>query len=180
MGLSLNKRQVHIGATMRTSTQTDEQEKTSTVQINVSGVMLDKGEPNELLGDQYASAALFNTRGKIEEPMFRQFRALPMRDKFDKCIARFYVGLNNEVVELKGCKFSKIHIEPTTGGLTEVSMQVSGSPDSAQMARLFEAQDSVQSASFRFGSAEKRKKDQPELPLQDRAGGGDEHRPSVQ
>ena len=168
MSLNLTKRQAHIGSSMKSKTQTDGEEKIPTVEIVLSGLMLDKDELNELLDDKYAHNALFDTKGKLHEPMFKQLRAFVLRDKFEKSMVRFYLGLTNETIELKGCKLSKLHIEPTTGGLTELTLQVHCSPDADQMGKLFTAQDSNQSVSIRFGAAEKKKKDQPELPLEGR------------
>lgn len=94
------------------------------VDIKLSGIPLNKVELNTLLGDKHAHDCLFNTAkaGSIVEPMFKQFQAFKLKDKFEDCSATMSFGLAEDGYELDDVKITGVSLEPLAGGMTAMTV----------------------------------------------------------
>ena len=172
MGLSLNKRPCHLGKSVNTRTEMHGDTPTPAADLTLLGIMLDKDELNGLFNvdpdpkmqrDIYK--ALFNTKGKMAEPMLPEIHGFKLAHKFDKSRVTVYLGIDNEKVELAGCKLAKIELNPQPGGLTEISLQVQAYPTAEDLGQLYVHLDSDAHCSIRFGKVAIDVKRQPELPM---------------
>jgi hypothetical protein len=166
MGLSLNKRSCVLGAGVNGRSQLHGDEDVPACDFTIGNVMLEKEELNELLDDKYAHNALFNTRGKLCEPMFRQFNEFSLKHKYEKSYVTLWLDLAETVIKFADCKLARIRLSPQTGGMTELTLQVQCTADAESMAQIYTHQKRDCSVNIRFGKQEAPKqKAQPELPL---------------
>jgi hypothetical protein len=164
MGLSLAKRPCTIGPSLNGRTQHHGDEDVPAADFMLKGVMIDKEELGELLEDEYAHRAYFNTKGKVFEPLHPQV-TFRLKHKFEKSMVHLRLGLSDDEVKLGGVKLARITFEPQTGGLCSVSMQVQCTPEAKEVALIFLNQNRDASVTIRFGKIESKKIRQPELPL---------------
>lgn len=163
MANSLSKRPCTLG-TLNSRVENHGEEEVPAIDITVDGLMLDLEELGELLGGMDDAKALFR-RGKLAEPILPQLQPYHLAHRFEKSVATLYVGPDNEAVKFVNCKLRRITLDPKTGGLTVMSVQVQATPEASQVATLFVHMNRAAHCSLRFGKLEEKRKAQPELPL---------------
>jgi len=126
--MKLKKRPCKLGDSINCRTEKHGDEPVPAFDIPVIDILLDAEELNELLGDEHADKALFNTRGRTREPMFRQFNPFTLKDKFKESSVTLHLGLAEKSIALKDVTLAKLKIEPLAGGLTNLSVQVQCHP----------------------------------------------------
>lgn len=166
MSLTVKKTGAKLGASINVRNELHGDEDVGACDFKLSGIMLDKEDLNELYQDKYYHNSLFNTKGKLMEPMTRLNEPAVFKTKFENSTITLWLGLSDEVVKLTEVKLRKITLEPQTGGLTELCLQVQCNPEAEQLGELYTHQNKDVSVNIRFGREEKPKqKPQPELPL---------------
>lgn len=163
---TVKKRECKIGPSINTRTEKHGDNDVPAADVEIEGVMLDREELGELLGDNAAWCAFFNQTGKLFEPLFAQL-AYALTHKFKDSNVVLYLGLAHEKLELAGVKLNRITLTPRTGGMTELTLQVQCTPDAAQMGELHVHRNQHASIGIRFGKLDVKTKAQPELPIGD-------------
>lgn len=165
--LSLNKRPARIGPSINTPTEKHGEEDVPACDIPIEGIMLEREELNALLDDPYAHDALFNHRsqGKVDEPIFRKFKALQFREKFEEGAVTFFVGMGAEKIELKSVKLARVTLDPQVGGLTELSLSVQCNPSADTVAQLFTYMNHDVEVEIAFGKKVAKGAKQVEMPI---------------
>lgn len=167
--LSLDKRPCKIAGHINVRTEREGDEDIGAADLTLSGIMLDRDELGELLGDSSAWRGLFNQRGKVFEPAFPQFAELKLKHSFEKCSASLWLGLGGDTdcERFSDVKLRKVTIVPMTGGLTAISLQLQFRPDGEQLSKIYGNLEHDAACSLRFGKIAEKAKDQPQLPLGD-------------
>lgn len=165
--LTFDKRPCKIGPSINTRTEKHGDESVPAMDIPLTAILLDKHELNELLGDPHAWDCLFVERkGKPAEPMFaKSLKPFAVVGKFQECRASLWLGLKPELLELADVKLAKLKLEPSTGGMTALSVTVQ-SPCEESAARLLQFLDSQIDVALDFGDAVAGEEEQPELELE--------------
>lgn len=165
--LTLTSRPCKIGPSINARTEKHGDEDVQAFDIPLDGVMLEKEELNALLEDPYAHDALFNHRGggKVDEPIFRKFRALQFKDKFEEGEAVITVGLGSEEIRLKDVKLARVTLAPQVGGLTMLSVQVQCRPSTDTIAKVLPYMNHEVEAEVSFGKKVVKSEKQRELPI---------------
>lgn len=166
--LTLTKRPARIGSSINTRTEKHGDEDVPACDIPIEGLMLEREELNALLGDPYAHDALFNHRsqGKVDEPIFRKFKPLVFREKFESARVVLTVGLGADVeIELKDVKLARITLDPQVGGLVELSVQVQCTPPAETIGALVNYLGHELEAEVTFGQVAEKADRQRELPI---------------
>jgi hypothetical protein len=166
MSLTIKKCPAKLGSSINVRNELHGDEDVGACDFKLSGIMLEKDDLNELYDDKYFHNSVFNTKGRLFEPMTRYNDPMSFKLKFEKSTVTLWLGLSDEIVKFSECKLRKITLDPQTGGLTELCLQVQCNPDVPQIGHLYLHQNKDVSCSIRFGKEEKPKnKAQPELPL---------------
>jgi hypothetical protein len=166
MALTIKKTGAKLGASLNVRSEHHGDESVGACDFKLSGVMLDKDDLNELYGDKYYHASLFNQKGKALDPMTRKNEPAQFKGKFDQSTVTLWLGLAGEPLKLSDVKLRKITLEPQVGGFTELCLQVQCNPDEEALAQLYTHQNMDVEVNIRFGQEEAPKqKAQDELPL---------------
>lgn len=165
--LTLTKRPARIRNSINTRVEKHGDEDVPACDVPLEGIMLEREELNALLDDAYAHDALFNHRsqGKADEPIFRKFKPLVFRDKFEEGEITLHVGMGQEQIELKGVKLARVTLDPQVGGLTELSLQVQCNPSTDKIAQLFTYMNHDVELEISFGKKSEKGGKQKDLPL---------------
>jgi hypothetical protein len=174
MALTVKKTQAKLGASINVRNERHGDEDVGACDFKIGNILIDKHDLNELYGDKYYHNSLFNTNGKLVEPMTQLNEPAVFKAKFENSTVTLWLGLSDEKLTLTEVKLRKITLEPQTGGYTEMTLQVQCNPDESQLGHLYSHQNKDVSVNIRFGREEKPKqKAQPELPLGDTEKGED-------
>lgn len=170
MAISLTKRPATISSSINSRSEYHGDDLVPACDFSLSGMMLERPELDELLGEG-AYVRLFDAGNpNLAEPAFRDIKAIVISRKYEGGSVTLVIGTDETKIKIGGAKLNKITLSPQTGGLTALSLQVQCNPDAATMATLFERMGMPCDASIRFGREQaKPVKPQPELPL-DHAG----------
>lgn len=166
--LTLDKRPCRIGSSLNARNEKHGDEDVPALDIPLEGLMLTKEELNALLEDPYAHDALFNHRskGKVDEPVFRKFKPLVYREKFEEAQVLLTVGLGADIeIEFKGVKLARVTLDPQVGGLTECSVQIQCTPSAETVAQLWPYMNREVDCELSFGKKAVKAEKQKELPL---------------
>lgn len=165
--LTLNKRPAKIGAAVNTRCEKHGDEDVPACDIPLVGIMLEAAELNALLGDPYAHTALFNHRpgSQLDEPIFRKFNPLRLRDKFEEAEVVIYAGLEPKEIRLKAVKLARVTLDPQVGGLTELALQVQCTPETETIGELLAFMNHTVDVVVSFGKTATKGEKQSELPL---------------
>jgi hypothetical protein len=164
----ISKRPCKIGTSINTRTEKHGDEDVPACDIPLVGIMLQAEELNALLGDQNAHKSLFAKAkgGAPQEPLFRQLKPFVLRDRFEDGAVTLTLGLNGDEIEFDDVTLARVTLEPRTGGLTELSVQVQCSPPVEDMARAIAFLNCDADAEIEFGKrAEPAKRKQKDLGL---------------
>jgi hypothetical protein len=107
--------------------------------ITIAGLMLKASEFNLLVDDDaYDALWCADDDGKpnVEEPLFKRFKPLQLKDKYAECTAEFVLGLEEAEIALKDITIARIRFEPQVGGLVQTSVQLQCTPPAEDMAKL--------------------------------------------
>lgn len=137
--LSIDERPCHIGGHINATTEKHGEDDVSAADIKLDGIMLTDVELNSLLNDPFASRAMFNReKGKLNEPMFPQFKPFVLKENYEHATVYLRVGLSNDTLQFTDCKLKRLTLEPQTGGMTKLSLSVRVRPeDDSVIATLF-------------------------------------------
>ena len=166
--ITLTNRPCRIGPSINARTEKHGDDDVQAFDIPLAGLMLEKEELNAFLGDPYAYDALFNhhrSNGKADEPIFKKFRPLVLRDKFEEGEVVFTVGMGSEEIRLKGVKLAKVTLDPQVGGLTLLSVQVQCTPSTETIAKVLPYMNHEIEAEVTFGKKIAKSEKQRELPI---------------
>lgn len=165
--LTLDKRPARMGSSINTRTEKHGDEDVPACDIALQGIMLEREELNSLLADPYAHDALYNHRskGKADEPVFRKFKPLVFREKFEEGGVTLYVGMGQTKIELKDVKLARVTLDPQVGGLTELSVQVQCTPKTDTIGELLGYMNHDVEVEISFGKRAEKSKKQQDLPI---------------
>lgn len=167
MALTIKKTGATLNSSINVRNEKHGDEDEGACDFKLSGIMIDKDDLNELYGDKYYHNSLFNTKGKLTEPMTRRNAPLKFLAKFESAHVTLWLGLSDDIVKFSECKLKNITVDPQTGGLCELCLTVQCNPEPAELAKLYIHQNKSISASIRFGKEEVAEKDkrQVEIPI---------------
>lgn len=166
--LILRKRPCSIGNSINTRGEMHGEESVPGCDIPLSGLRLEEGELNALVGDEGAYDALFvrGKKGELDTPRFKDCKPLQLMGKFDDCAVTFFVGADDDnEVAIGEAKLGRIVLEPELGGLTAMSVQVQGTPPVDDMARLIAFLNGDIEAKLTFGKKAEKSDKQKDLDL---------------
>lgn len=169
MGPTFSKRPCKLSGSANGRTEMHGEDSVAAVDISISAFMLNADELNKLTVDEHFDRRVIDTpKGSkgAKESGLRRFKPLQLRDKYVNCNVALSLGLAKDALELEQCRIAKITLEPTTGGLTEMTMQVQCTPDEKQIARIFAFLNKDIDARVKLGKPEETTKPQPELALE--------------
>lgn len=135
----------------------------SALAIPITDVMLDEREFNALMGEANAYNAFFDRARGMAEPVFKNIKPLALDTKFDSASIEITHGVAAEKVRLAPVRLSKIKLAPQVGGLVQMDLIVTCTPNlDESAAHLLGQLDSTVDVEIDFGTS---KADQSELPL---------------
>lgn len=177
--LTLRKMPCKIGSSINIRAEHHGDEDVPACDIAIDGLMLKRDEFNALVGDEHAYDALWSVDKKdkpiLDEPLFKRFKPLQLRDKFDECSAVLELGLNETEIELSDISIARIKFEPQVGGLVQTSVQLQCSPPVEDMAQIIAFVNSdTCSVKLTFGRRSEASDKQKDLPLTTVGNGADE------
>ena len=98
------------------------------IQLELSGIMLDENELNSLLGEPHAHRSIYNTNGKEITPYLKRLKALELSNSWEGAeVTLWYSGATLRL-DLPKAKLTKIRLTPLTGGETHMSCNVESEP----------------------------------------------------
>jgi len=167
MTLTLTNRPCKIGTNVNGRNEKHGDEDVPAADISIDGLMLEAEELNALLEDPYAHDALFNHRsnGKVDEPIFRKFRPLQYREKFEEAEVVLTVGMGSTEIRLQNVKLARVTLDPQVGGLVKLSLQVQCTPSAETIAQLWSYMNHEVEAEVSFGKKAVKGEKQKEMPL---------------
>jgi hypothetical protein len=130
-------------------------------------LLLDPDELNALVGD-YAHNALFNTKGKVAEPMFPDFDSFALKHDLENAHVALAIGNGSTdyAIEWDDARLKGLTLSPLTGGETHLSFRLQVRPQNKHITKLFDTQNCELKISLSDAKiVEKTKKRQQELPL---------------
>jgi hypothetical protein len=161
--LNLAERPAKIGSSINTRSESHGDENVPACDIPLTGIMLEPGELDALLG-KGAHKAFFRD-GKLAEPRFEALKEFALRDKFDGDVSieidDTRIDFDDEHVTLNAVK-----LEPQVGGMTALSLQLQCTPTTAEIATLVSSLNLAVRVEVTFGGRRQPKaKKQRELPM---------------
>jgi len=173
--LSISLRTAKLGPSINNRTEKHGDEDVPAADISVGALLLTAEELNALLDNPGAHERLFvqTSATSLPEPFFTRFAGgFTLADKFEGANVRIEYGLEPNVIQLPDVKIAKVYLEPQTGGLTMVSLQIQASHDWSESAPELVAcmNREIKIEITDAAIAKKTDKRQAQLPL---GGGGD-------
>lgn len=177
MVLNIGKRPAKLGGHLNARTEKHGEENVGAVDLSLSGILIDEGTLNVLMNDDQAHEFLF--RGVVDadtgeastdalniHPRFRGIKSLSIDDVFEEAKIQIYTGrLRKPKLSLLGT-LKKLKLRPMQGGLTEFVCQFQTTPDSDDVATLFDVMNKdIEVEISDAERVEEKDEDQPELPM---------------
>jgi len=167
MHLTLTKRPAKLGSGINTRAEKHGDDDVPACDIPLAGIFLEREELNALLGDPSLHKALFTTMPgeSTPQPVLRRFKPLQLADKFEGCTVTIIAGLSATSFMLDDVTIAKLKLEPQTGGLTAMSMQVQALAEDLDVTALLGWLNHDVDVEVQFGTVAKGKDKQQDLPL---------------
>lgn len=130
-------------------------------------LLLDADELDALVGD-YAHKALFNTRGKVSEPMFPDFESFALKHDLECESVMLYIGNGSSdyEIEFDDARLKGLVLTPQTGGETGLELKLQVCPQTRHITKLIGSQNTeIKLTLGDLKRVEKSKRKQQELPL---------------
>lgn len=181
--MDLSIRVCKLGINLNVPSEMHGDERVAAVDIPLVGILLEKEEVNELVGDKFWNA-IFDTPigdGKAPRAAWPDLDDYRIAGKF-ACSIAIELGENQNDIELEEATISKIRLKPLDGGLTQMSCSVHTSANVERFIHKLTARiDTEIKMELAIGEKlEREKSKQAELPLNsfgngEEANGHDEH-----
>lgn len=123
---SISERTCQLGAAFSVKTEeNDDGDNIPSCVIVIGGLMLEAADVNALLGDPYAHASLFTSKGGHLEPSLPQVKNLVLKDKRTNVDVRITIDTTGPQKShlLSGCTLKDLTIAPLAGGLTALGFK---------------------------------------------------------
>jgi len=129
--LIISRRDALLGPSINCRTQkAGDEAGAKATDLALSGIHLSAEEFCAILREPLAHKAYFVQRpgSRLLDPLFPRIAPIALIDKFEHAVVTLYAGLQGTEIKLGICRLARIHLQPKTGGLTEMSCQVQATP----------------------------------------------------
>ncbi len=129
--LNITLRTAKLGSSLNGRTEKHGNDDVPAADMSVDSIFLTAAELNDLLGIKDAHDRLFRVEhvGGLPEPVFAAYGGHTLPDKFEGANVTIEHGLQKLEIELADVKIAKVYLEPQTGGLTKLSLQIQANHD---------------------------------------------------
>jgi hypothetical protein len=130
-------------------------------------MLLDPDQLDSLVGN-YTHKALFNTKGKVSEPMFPDFDSFGMKHDLEGETVTLGIGNGSTdyEIEFEDVRLKGLVLEPLTGGETSLTFKLQVCPQTKHIVKLIDSQNcEVRFSCGDLSAVESKKAKQQTLPL---------------
>lgn len=147
--LNIGKTPAKLGGHLNARTERHGEDNVGAVDLSLSGIIIGEAMLNILMNDDQAHVSFFRSAvdpaagGMLTDslqihPRFRGLKIIPLDDAFDSAKLQIYTGrLRKAKLTLLGT-LKKLKLKPLQGGLTELTCQFQTTPESDDVATLFD------------------------------------------